>query len=186
MAGQRGAAATAFGRRLSRGGAARRGTGRGHGDGWKWHGGTTPGSGSPAAKLRHGNATASEGEHGDCGTYPETATGFGQRGARTGLQLRTRVAAGELYAGACGRRVPPTMANGSTTPSDRVTDRWAPRVSDFQISEKLKDPFPHKKNRYKVMKNLEKIMELGNPIWSNFCDYNFLKFSTNFELLQRF
>jgi hypothetical protein len=122
--------------------AARRRTGRDHGDGWKWHGGATLGSDALAAKLRHGGTLASKGEHGGCGTYPETTTGFGQRGARTGEQLRTRVEVGELYAGACGRRVPPTMANGSMTPGDRVTDRWAPRVSDFQISEKLKNPFP--------------------------------------------
>jgi hypothetical protein len=88
---------------------------------------------------------ASKGEHDGCGTYPETTTGFGQRGARTGEQLRIRVEVGELYAGACGMTVPLTMANGSTTPGDRATDRWAPRVSDFQISEKLKNPFPLKK-----------------------------------------
>jgi hypothetical protein len=117
----------------------------GSSDGWKWHGGATLGSGAPAAKLRHGGTMASKGEHDGCGTYPETTTRFGQRGARTGEQLRTRVEVGELYAGACGMRVPPTMANGSTTPGDRVTDRWAPRVSDFQISEKLKNPFPLKK-----------------------------------------
>jgi hypothetical protein len=126
---------------------------------------------------------ASKGEHGGCGTYPETTTGFGQRGAQTGEQLRTRVEVGELYAGACGRRVPPTMANGSTTPGDRVTDRWALRESDFQISEKTQNPFPLK-NRYKVRKNMEKFMKVGNPIWNTFQDYNFLRFSTNFELFQ--
>jgi hypothetical protein len=56
------------------------------------------------------------------------------------------------------------MANGSMTPGDRVTGRWTPRVSDFQILEKIKNPFPHKKNRYKVRKNLKKFMEVGNPI----------------------
>jgi hypothetical protein len=128
----------------------------GSSDDWKWHDGATLGSGAPAAKLRHGGTMASKGEHGACGTYPETTTRFGQRGARTGEQLRTRVEVGELYASACGMRVPPTMANGSTTPGDRVTDRWAPRVSDFQISEKLKNAFSLKKNRYKVRKNMEK------------------------------
>jgi hypothetical protein len=117
----------------------------GSSDGWKWHGGATLGSGAPAVKLWHGGTMASKGEHGGCGTYPETTMEFGQRGARTGEQLRTRVEVGELYAGACGRRVPPTMANGSTTPGNRVTDRWAPHVSDFQISKKLKNPFPLKK-----------------------------------------
>jgi hypothetical protein len=55
-----------------------------------------------------------------------------------------------------------------------------------KLSKKLKNLFPHKKNRYKVRKNHEKIKEVGNPIWSNFCDYNSLRFSTDFELFQRF
>jgi hypothetical protein len=55
-----------------------------------------------------------------------------------------------------------------------------------KLSEKLKNLFPHKKNRYKVRKNLEKIKEVGNLIWSNFCDYISLRFSTGFELFQRF
>jgi hypothetical protein len=125
--------------------AARRGTGSGHDDDWKWHGSATLGSGAPAMKLQHDSTMASEGEHDGCGTYLKSTTRSGQRGARTREQLRTRVAVGGLYASACGRRVPPTMANGSTTPGDRVTDRWVPRVSDFQISEKLENPFPHKK-----------------------------------------
>jgi hypothetical protein len=33
---------------------------------------------------------------------------------------------------------------------------------------------------------MKKIKEVGNPIWSNFCDYNSLRFSTGFELFQRF
>jgi hypothetical protein len=164
---------------------ARRGTGRGHGDGWKWHGGATLFSGALAAKLRHSSTTASEGEHGGCGTYPEMTTGSGQRGARTREQLRTGVAVGELYAGACSRRVQPTMANGSTTPGDRVTDRWAHTSVIFKFQKNSKILFCTK-NRYKVRKNLGKFMEVGNPIWNTFCDYIFLRFSTNFELFQRF
>jgi hypothetical protein len=61
-----------------------------------------------------------------------------------------------------------------------------PLTSRFQIFRKLKNPFPHKKNRYKVRKNLGKFKEVGNPIWSNICDYNFLRFSTDFKLFQRF
>jgi hypothetical protein len=78
------------------------------------------------------------------------------------------------------------MANGSMTPGNRVTDRWAPRISDFQISEKTQKSLSAPKNRYKVRKNMGKFMEVGNTIWNNFHDYNFLKFSTNFELFQRF
>jgi uncharacterized protein YdhG (YjbR/CyaY superfamily) len=37
-----------------------------------------------------------------------------------------------------------------------------------RFSEKLKNIFPHKKNRYKVSKNLEKIKEVGNQIWDTF------------------
>jgi hypothetical protein len=29
-------------------------------------------------------------------------------------------------------------------------------------------------------------MEIEDVIWDNFCNYNFLRFSTNFELFQKF
>jgi hypothetical protein len=47
--------------------------------------------------------------------------------------FRQELLAGEFYVCACGRRVPPMMANGSTTPGDKVTDRWAPRISGILI-----------------------------------------------------
>jgi hypothetical protein len=56
----------------------------------------------------------------------------------------------------------------------------------FQFQKTSNITFPHKKNRYKVRKILIKFMEVGNPIWNTFHDYNFLRFSTNFELFQRF
>jgi hypothetical protein len=56
----------------------------------------------------------------------------------------------------------------------------------FKFQKKLKNPFLLQKIRYKVRKNMGKFMEVGNPIWNNFHDYNFLRFSTNFELFQRF
>jgi hypothetical protein len=87
------------------------------------------------------------------------------------------------HSSALGGRRHPTSRPGIGL---RATDPRAPHVSGFQFSEKLKNLFPHKKNRYKVRKNLEKIKEVGNPIWNTFCDYNFLTFSTNFELFQRF
>jgi hypothetical protein len=82
-----------------------------------------------------------------------------------------------------GGRCHPTSG---PSPGLRATDLRAPHISGFQFSEKLKNLFPDKKNRYKVRKNLEKIKEVGNPIWSNFCDYNFLRFYTDFELFQIF
>jgi hypothetical protein len=62
-----------------------------------------------------------------------------------------------------------TMANGSTTPGDRVTNRWAPRVSGFKISINSKIDHSHGKNIQAGRKNLEKIEEIGIPIWINFC-----------------
>jgi hypothetical protein len=61
------------------------------------------------------------------------------------------------------------MANGSTTPGDRVTNRWAPRVSGFKISINSKIDHSHGKNIQAGRKNLEKIEEIGIPIWINFC-----------------
>jgi hypothetical protein len=82
-----------------------------------------------------------------------------------------------------GGRCHPTSGPGTGL---RATDQRAPHVRGFQISGKLKNLFPHRKNRYKVRKNLRKIMEVGNKIWSNFCDYNSLRFFTDFEIFQRF
>jgi hypothetical protein len=56
----------------------------------------------------------------------------------------------------------------------------------FQFQKTSQITFLHKKNRYKVRKILIKFMEVGNLIWNTFHDYNFLRFSTNFELFQRF
>jgi hypothetical protein len=77
------------------------------------------GSGRVSGGRRHGAAYWNGGEarqlrNGD--------GGFGQE-----------LLAGDFYACTCGRRAPPTMGNGSTTPSDRITDRWAPRVSGILI-----------------------------------------------------
>jgi hypothetical protein len=82
-----------------------------------------------------------------------------------------------------GGRRHPTSGPGTGL---RATDQRFPHVRGFQISRKLKNIFPHKKNRYKERKNLRKIMEVGNPIWSNLCYYNSLRFSMDFEIFQRF
>jgi hypothetical protein len=107
--------------------------------------------------------------------------GFGLRPDR-GAALTVWHTRGERSRGSApgGRRHP---TSGPST-GLRATDQRAPHVRGFQISGKLKNPFPHKKNRYKVRKNLRKIMEVGNRIWSNYCDYNSLRFSTDFELFQ--
>jgi hypothetical protein len=84
--------------------AARRGTGQSHDDGWKWHGGATLGFGAPAAKLRHSSTTASEGEHGGCGTYPETTTGLDSEAP--GQELRSGSFMSARAAGGCRSRWP--------------------------------------------------------------------------------
>jgi hypothetical protein len=38
----------------------------------------------------------------------------------------------------------------------------------FQFQKTSQITFPHKKNRYKVRKNLRKFMEVGNEIWNIF------------------
>jgi hypothetical protein len=43
----------------------------------------------------------------------------------------------------------------------------------FQFQKTSQITFSHKKNRYKVRKILIKFMEVGNPIWNTFHDYNF-------------
>jgi hypothetical protein len=56
----------------------------------------------------------------------------------------------------------------------------------FQFQKTSQITFPHKKNRYKVRKILIKFMEVGNPIWNTFYDYNFLRFFTNLNYFKRF
>jgi hypothetical protein len=38
----------------------------------------------------------------------------------------------------------------------------------FPFSKILENSFPHKKNRYKVRKNLRKFLKVGNQIWNTF------------------
>jgi hypothetical protein len=64
--------------------------------------------------------------------------------------------------------VPPWPANSGVACGALAADRRAPRVSDFPISENLKNHLSHKKNRYKVSKNLRKFMKVGNEIWNTF------------------
>jgi hypothetical protein len=43
-----------------------------------------------------------------------------------------------------------------------------PATAIFQFLKTSKITFLHKKNRYKVRKNLRKFMEVGNEIWNTF------------------
>jgi hypothetical protein len=125
------------------------------------------------ARVRRGGFRSSE----------RVRRGFGLRLDR-GAALTVRRTRGERSRGSApGGRCHLTSGPGTGL---RATNQRAPHVRGFQISGKLKNTFPHKKNRYKVRKNLRKIMEVGNPIWRNFCDYNSLRFSMDFELFQRF
>jgi hypothetical protein len=82
--------------------------------------------------------------------------------------------------------VPPRAANPGAARGGLATDRRPPHVSEFPISEKPKNFLPHKKNRYKVRKNLGKLMDVGNPIWNTFHYCNFFQIFTGFELFQEF
>jgi hypothetical protein len=117
------------------------------------------------------------------GRAREVRGSFRPRPDRGGALMAWHMHGGRGRSSAPGGRRHPTSRPGTGL---KTTDPRAPHVSGFQFSEKLKNLFSHKKNRYKVRKNLEKIKEVGNPIWNTFCDYNFLRFSTNFELFQRF
>jgi hypothetical protein len=82
--------------------------------------------------------------------------------------------------------VPPRAANPGAACGGLATDMRPHMSANFKYQKNSKISSPHKKNRYKVRKNLAKLMEVGNPIWNTFHDYNFLRFSTNVELFQRF
>jgi hypothetical protein len=47
------------------------------------------------------------------------------------------------------------IANGSMTPGDRVTDRWAPHISGFKISINSEIDHSRGKNSQARRKNLE-------------------------------
>jgi hypothetical protein len=73
------------------------------------------------------------------------------RGARTRGRSAGQTRA-SLWCGATA--VPPRAANPGAARGGLATDRRPPHVSEFQISEKPENFLPHKKNRYKVRKNL--------------------------------
>jgi hypothetical protein len=58
--------------------------------------------------------------------------------------------------------------------------------ANFKYQKNLKISSLTRKIRYKVRKNLEKLMGVGNPIWNTFQYYNFFQIFTDFELFQRF
>jgi hypothetical protein len=94
--------------------------------------------------------------------------------ARTQEELWTRgpVKMGHLY-GTGTMAVPPRAANPGAARGGVAADKRAPHVSAFPFSEILKDSFPHKKNRYKVRKNLRKFLKVGNLIWNTFHPLHF-------------
>jgi hypothetical protein len=147
---------------------------RWHTQTWAVRSGTGDGGFGPKrARVRRGGFRSSE----------RVRRGFGPRLDRGAALTVWRTRGKRSRGSAPGGRCHPTSGPGTGL---RATNQRAPHVRGFQISGKLKNTFPHKKNRYKVRKNLRKIMEVGNPIWRNFCDYNSLRFSMDFELFQRF
>jgi hypothetical protein len=89
--------------------------------------------------------------------------------AQTREELRTRgpVRTGRLY-GVGATAMPPRAANPGAVRGGLANDKRAPHVSTFPFSEILKNSFPHKKNRYKLRKNLRKFLKVGNRIWNTF------------------
>jgi hypothetical protein len=106
--------------------------------------------------------------------------GFGQRRA----DVKPVGHGAPLWHGAIA--VPPRAANPGAVRGGLAADMRPHMSANFKYQKNLKISSPHKKNRYKVRKNLKKLMVVVNPIWNTFHDYNFLRFSTNFELFQRF
>jgi hypothetical protein len=103
------------------------------------------------------------------GLHPRRRAGAPWRVAAGRRRRAGRRELGSLKPVRAAGGAPPTMANGSTTPGDRVTDRWAPHVSDFKISRNSEIDHSCGKNSQARRKNLETFVEVGNPIWSNFC-----------------
>jgi hypothetical protein len=106
--------------------------------------------------------------------------GFGQRHADTGPVGH----GAPLWRGVTA--VPPRAANPGAARGGLAADMWPHMSANFKYQKNSKISSPRKKNRYKVRKNLGKLMEVRNPIWNTFRDYNFLRVSMNFELFQRF
>jgi hypothetical protein len=61
-----------------------------------------------------------------------------------------------------------------------------PLINGFQILNKPINLFSMQENRKQMWKNLEKFLEIGNPISNTFCYCIFFQISTNFELIKRF
>jgi hypothetical protein len=86
------------------------------------------------------------------GRAREARGGFGRVPTTAGALMAWRTRGGRGRSSAPGGQRHPTSGPGTGL---RATDPRAPHVSGFQFSEKLKNLFPQKKNRYKVRKNLE-------------------------------
>jgi hypothetical protein len=113
---------------------------------------------------------------------------LGQRGVATsyrGARTQGRSDTGCLYGAAqqqCHPGRPIRVRRVAAWPMTRGLA--CQRILNIRKNSKIFSP--HKKNRYKVRNTLGKLMEVGNLIWNTFHDYNFLRFSTNFELFQTF
>jgi hypothetical protein len=62
----------------------------------------------------------------------------------------------------------PRSANKIKALCDTDDDKWAPRVSEFKIQNKPQIQFLAWEKYLGKDENLEKFVEVGNPIWSNF------------------
>jgi hypothetical protein len=76
----------------------------------------------------------------------------------------TRSQNGQRFYDACTMAMLTRAANQGATPGDAVADRWVPLIGPFPFLEILENRFSHKKNRYKVRKNLTKFLVVENQI----------------------
>jgi hypothetical protein len=90
------------------------------------------------------------------------------REARRAVNVGQPIGTTALYLCQWHRAVPPRSANRSMKMATaRLTN--GPQVTElFQFQKTSKITFPHKKNRYKVRKNLRKFLEVVNEIWNTF------------------
>jgi hypothetical protein len=90
------------------------------------------------------------------------------REARRAVGVGQPVGTTALYPHQRRRAAPPRSANRSANMATvQLTDE--PHAAEiFQFQKTSKITFLHKKNRYKVRKNLRKFVEEGNEIWNTF------------------
>jgi hypothetical protein len=125
--------------------------------------------------ARHGLPNRGDGDFGpELSERWRGGQGLGSRLSGRAHEARRAVGVGQpvgttaLYPRQWRRAAPPRSANRSAKMATaQLTD--GPHATEiFQFQKTSKITFPHKKNRYKVRKNLRKFMEVRNDTWNTF------------------